>query len=193
MFNLTKTTIVALAILTASITAANAQATPATAATTGMNIAVVDTQKIFEKATALQKIKEQLDKKAEEFKKESAKKEDYFKKKFEDLEKQKATLAKDAYDKKSEEIGKEFGDAQKKVQDNRQVIDKAYTDAMQQVNDSFTAIISEEATKKGYKVVLPKLQTLFSDTGIEITDSMIEALNKKLPSVTVKFDAPAKG
>jgi outer membrane protein len=190
MFNLTKTTIVALAILTASITAANAQATPAT---TGVSIAVVDTQKIFEKATALQKIKEQLDKKAEEFKKESAKKEDYFKKKFEDLEKQKATLAKDAYDKKSEEIGKEFGDAQKKVQDNRQVIDKAYTDAMQQVNDSFTAIISEEASKKGYKVVLPKLQTLFSDTGIEITDSMIEALNKKLPSVTVKFDAPAKG
>ncbi len=186
MFNLTKTTIVALAILAAATNFASAQATATS------TIAVVDTQKIFEKASALQKIKEQLDKKAEEFKKESAKKEDYFKKKFEDLEKQKATLAKEAYDKKSEEIGKEFGDAQKKVQENRQVIDKAYQDAMQQVNDSFTAIISEEAGKKGYKVVLPKLQTLFSDTGIEITDAMIESLNKKLPSVTVKFDAPAK-
>ncbi len=190
MFNITKTTIVALAILAAATNFASAQATTTTGSS---NIAVVDTQKIFEKATALQKIKEQLDKKAEEFKKESAKKEDYFKKKFEDLEKQKATLAKEAYDKKSEEIGKEFGDAQKKVQENRQVIDKAYQDAMQQVNDSFTAIISEEAGKKGYKVVLPKLQTLFSDAGVEITDAMIEALNKKLPSVTVKFDAPAKG
>jgi outer membrane protein len=190
MFKLTKTTIVALAILAASMTSAIAADAPAAASNT---IAIVDTQKVFEKATALQKIKEQLDKKAEEFKKDTAKKEESFKKKFEDLEKQKATLAKEAYDKKSEEIGKEFGEAQKKVQDSRQVIDKAYQDAMQQVNDSFTAIINEEAAKKGYKVVLPKLQTLFSDAGIEITDAMIEALNKKLPSVTVKFDAPAKG
>ncbi len=188
MLKLTKSTIIALAIIAAATNFANAQA-----AANPSGIAVVDTQKIFEKATALQKIKEQLDKKAEEFKKDSAKKEDYFKKKFEDLEKQKATLAKDAYDKKSEEIGKEFGDAQKKVQESRQIIDKAYQDAMQQVNDTFTSIIGEEAAKKGYKVVLPKLQTLFSDNGIEITDAMIEALNKKLPSVTVKFDAPAKG
>jgi len=162
-------------------------ASASTAFAADNSIAIVDTQKIFEKATALTKIKDQLDKKAEEYKTESSKKEDYFKKKFDDLEKQKSILSNEAFEKKSGELSKEFAEAQKKVQDNRQKLDKAYVDAMQQVNDTFSTLVSDEAKKKGYQVVMPKLQTLFSDNNIEITDQMIKELNKKLPTVKVNF------
>jgi outer membrane protein len=148
---------------------------------------VVDVQKIFEKSTAALKMKEQIDKKAEEFKKDSAAKEDAFKKKFEDLEKQKSVLAKDAYEKKSNDLNKEFADAQQKVQDNRAAIDKGYVDAMQQFEAALTEIVKQEADKAGSKIVLPKMQVIYNDASIEITDKVLEALNKKLPDLKMKF------
>lgn len=151
------------------------------------SILVVDVQSIFEKSTAVVKVREQIDKKAEEFRKDSASKEDYFKKKFDELEKQKSVLAKDAFEKKNADLSKEFADAQKKVQDNRSTLDKGYMDSMQQVETTLTDIVKEVATKKGVKVVLPKNQIIYSDDSLDVTNQVLEDLNKKLPNITVKF------
>lgn len=149
--------------------------------------AVVDMQKIFEKSTAALKIREQLDKKAEEFKKDSAGKEDYFKKKYDELEKKKSVLSKEAFEKQNNDLSKEFGDAQKKVQDNREALDKAYMEAMQKFETELTEVVKQEATKVGSKVVLPKMHVIYSDPALEITDKVLEGINKKLPDVAVKF------
>jgi outer membrane protein len=152
------------------------------------NIAIIDTQVLGDKATAWQKIREQTDKKAEEFKKESANKESYFKKKYDDLEKQKSVLSKEAYEKKYDELNKEVVEAQKKVQDHRNVLDKGHTEAAQKFEDALSAVVQEEAKKIGATLVLSKIQVLYSDQSLDITDSVIAALNKKLPSVAVKFE-----
>jgi len=152
------------------------------------NIAIIDTQMLGEKATAWQKIREQTDKKAEEFKKDSAGKESYFKKKYDDLEKQKSVLSKEIYDKKYEELNKEMVDAQKKAQDFRNSLDKGYTEAAQKFEDALSSVVQEEAKRVGAILVLSKMQILYGDQSLDITDSVIAALNKKLPSVTVKFE-----
>ncbi|MDF3047609.1 MAG: ompH family outer membrane protein [Candidatus Midichloriaceae bacterium] len=147
----------------------------------------VDTQVILEKSTALVKVREQLDKKAEEFKKDSTNKEAYFKKKYEDLEKQKAVLTKEVFEQKNNELAKEFGEAQKKVQESRGTLDKAYTEAMQHFEKVLTEIVKEEAIKNHAKAVLPKMQALYSDDSLDITAPILESLNKKLPNIAVKF------
>jgi outer membrane protein len=152
-----------------------------------LTISVVDVQMLLEKATAVTKIRDQIDKKAEEFKKEFTKKEEYFKKKYEDLEKQKTVLSKEAYDKKTEDLQKELADAQKKVQENRTSLDKAHNEAMQKVEAAFTDIVKEEAKKNNVKIVIHKSQTVYAEDSLDITAKVIEALNKKLPSVDVKF------
>lgn len=152
-----------------------------------LNISVVDIQLLLEKATAVTKIREQIDKKAEDFKKEFTKKEEYFKKKYEDLEKQKTVLSKEAFDKKSEDLQKELADAQKKVQENRTSLDKAHNEAMQKVEVAFTDIVKEEAKKNNVKMVIHKSQTVYAEDSLDMTSKVIEALNKKLPSVDVKF------
>lgn len=179
-----KTTIktTTLGILTATLLAVSS-----TAALAGEMIAIVDTQKVLENSTAVKQIREQIDKKAEEFKKDSTDKESYFKKKYEDLEKQKSVLKKDEFEQKNNDLAKEFGEAQKKVQESRGVLDKGYVDAMQKVTDSFNSIVKEEATKKGVKVVLQKVQTIYSDNSLDITDPVLEALNKKTPKASVSF------
>ncbi|MFI4983781.1 MAG: OmpH family outer membrane protein [Rickettsiales bacterium] len=150
---------------------------------------IVDTQKIFESSSAVKQIREQIDKKAEEFKKDSTDKEAYFKKKYDDLEKQKSVLKKDEFEQKNNDLAKEFGEAQKKVQDSRTVLDKAYTDAMQKVETVFNDVVKAEATKKGAKVVLHKMQTIYSDTSLDLTDPVLAELNKQMPKATVSFSA----
>ncbi len=150
-------------------------------------IAIVDVQLIFEKSTAVQKVRDQIEKKAEEFRKDSTDKEAYFKKKYEELEKQKSVLAKDVYEKKTQDLTKEFSDAQKKFQDNRNVLDKAYAEAMQQFENVLSDIVKDEATKIGSALVLPKMQVLYNKQDSEITDNVLTALNSKLPNIDVKF------
>jgi outer membrane protein len=150
-------------------------------------ISIVDTQVILEKSTAIQKVKDQLDKKAEEFKTESSSKEAYFKKKYEDLEKQKSVLSKEAFEQKNNDLAKEFSDTQKKIQENRNSLDKAYMEAMQEFEKTLTDIVKQEASKLGSKVALPKAQTLYSDSSLDITNNVLDILNKKLPIISVKF------
>ncbi len=150
-------------------------------------IAIIDTQIILEKSTAIQKVKEQLDKKAEEFKNESSTKEAYFKKKYEDLEKQKSVISKEAFEEKNTQLAKEFSDTQKKFQENRNLLDKAYMEAMQEFEKTLTEIVKQEASKSGSKVALPKAQTLYSDSSLDVTNNVLEVLNKKLPNIPVKF------
>ncbi len=175
-------------ILVSSFVAISCISFCANAAEMVTKIAILDTQALGEKSTAWQKIKEQTDKKAEEFKKDSATKEAYFKKKYEELEKQKSVLSKDAYDKKYDELNKEMVDAQKKAQDFRNSLDKGYTDAAQKFEGSLNSVVQEEAKKAGVTIVLSKMQVLYSDQSLDLTEPVISSLNKKLPSVSVKFE-----
>lgn len=177
---------IALASLLITISPAYANQ-PQTQSAASNVISIIDTQVILEKSTAIQKVKEQLDKKAEEFKNESSNKEAYFKKKYEDLEKQKSVLAKEAFEQKNNDLAKEFSDTQKKIQENRNSLDKAYMEAMQEFEKTLTDIVKQEASKLGSKIALPKAQTLYSDPSLDITNNVLEVLNKKLPNISVKF------
>src|SRR6185437_6290897 len=81
-------------------------------------IAVIDGQSIQDKSLAIQKINEQVDKKNEEFNKEYKQKEEYFKKKFADLEKQKTVLSKEAQDKQTDDLSKEYNETIRKLQES---------------------------------------------------------------------------
>ncbi len=151
------------------------------------SIVVVDTQVILEKSTAIIKVREQLDKKAEEFKKDSTAKEAYFKKKYEDLEKQKSVLSKDVFEQKNNDLAKEFAEAQKKVQESRGALDKAYAEAMQSFEKVLAEIVKDEAIKVNAKTVWPKMQALYTDPSLDVTAPVLDSLNKKLPNITVKF------
>ena len=170
------------------VSSSNAEVSKATPPTTSTSsFAVIDARQIFENSLAVGKIREQVDGKAEIYKKESSKKEEYFKKKFEELEKQKSVLSKEAFEQKNNDLSKEFGEAQKKVQEDRGSLEKAYMEAMQKVENTIVEIVKDEANKSGLKFVLHKGQTVYADDALDITQKVLEALNKKLSTVTVKF------
>jgi len=182
--------IMALALLTPSISfaAETKAADAANASSSNVHaIAVVDVQQVFEKSLAMGKIREQLDKKLEAYEKESSKKEEYFKKKFEELEKQKSVLSKESFEQKDGAVHKELAEVQKKFQGDQSTLEKAGNEAYQKVESALIEIVKEEAAKRGFKLVVQKAQIVYADDALDITAKVLESLNTKLPDVTVKF------
>jgi Skp family chaperone for outer membrane proteins len=151
-------------------------------------IAVVDTQKILEGSSAIKKIRDAVDDQMKALQKEASKLEEGFKKKFEDLEAKRATASKEEFEKKSQEVSKDFNDAQQKLNDKKAKIDSTSGEAMQKVQEAFAEAVKEEANKTDAEFVMQRGQILYvkNDTS-DLTAKVLTNLNKKLPSVDVKF------
>jgi len=158
-----------------------------TALAQDIKIAIIDSQKILEDSKAVKGIKEQVNKKAESFKTFATNKEKELKKKFQDLDGQKKALSKEAFEEKNTKLIKEAEDFNKEGYQERSSIDKAFSDSMAEVEKRIIEIIQTKAKKDKYQLVLFKMQTVFSDPSLDITQPVLDELNKSLPTIKVNF------
>jgi outer membrane protein len=149
--------------------------------------AVVETRKVIEESVAHQGILSQVQKKNEEYRDGIQKLEANLKKKYQDLETKKNALSQEALDKRNEEMGKEVAELQKKSYGQHAALEDAYRNATQQLLDKAGEIIKRQAAEKGYKIVVEKAATAYSEPSLEITNIVLEGLNQSTPSVQVDF------
>lgn len=151
-------------------------------------IGFVETRKVIENSVAHVNILDQVQKKNEAFRDAVQKSESDLKKKYQDLETKKNALSQEAIDKKNEEISKEVAELQKKSYSQHSSLEDAYRNATQVVVDKANEIVKKFAEKNGYNAVLEKAAAVYSDLSLEITEVVLEELNKVLPKVEVKFN-----
>ena len=154
-------------------------------------IAVVNIQQIMKDATAAKSVREQLESKQKSFQADISKKEEGLQKEDQELAKQKSVLAKEAFDEKVKAFRTKATDVQKEVQSKKAVLDGAFERALNDIQKVVTEIIADIAKEKGFVVALPTSQILYADKTLDISAEVLERLNKKLPKLDVKFDAPA--
>lgn len=152
-------------------------------------ITVVETRKVIESSTAYAEIMKQVQKKNEQFREEIQKSEGDLKKKYQELETKKNALSQDAIDKKNDEISKEVAELQKKSYSQHATLEDAHRNATQILVDKTAEIVKNQAEKNGYEVVIEKAAVFYSDAKLDITDTVLEGLNKALPTVEVKFQS----
>lgn len=152
-----------------------------------IKISVVETRKIMENSIAHNDILSQIQKKNEEFRDGIQKAEAILKKKYEDFETKKNALSDKAADEKREEMSKEVAELQRKSYSQHASLDDAYRGATQLVVDKTSEIVKKHAEKNGYALVLEKAVSVYSDSTLDITEAILEELNKTLPKVEVKF------
>ena len=157
-----------------------------------VKIMVVDGQKIIESSLAYKDITAQVEKKATAFKNSAAKMQEDLQKKYKEIESQKAVLSTEAYGKKTKEFELEAEKAQESAYAERVNLDKAYAEAMKVLEQKITDIIQRRAKDVKADLVLTKVNIVYNNSALEITDAIIEELNKSLPAVSVKFDASTK-
>lgn len=151
-------------------------------------IAVVDTRKVIESSVAYSDISSQIQKKNDEFRDEIQKEETSLKKQYQDLETKKNALSQEAIDKKNEAISKEVAELQKRSYNQHSSLEGAYRNATQVVVDKTMDLVKKQAEKNKYSVVIEKAAAIYYDEKLEISDIVLEELNKALPKVEVKFE-----
>ncbi len=154
-------------------------------------IGVVDFQKIIESSSAYQDIRSQLDKKTDAFRSNATKIEEKLQKGYQELDSQKSVLSGEAYSKKRKALDKEVETSQEKFHMERLSLDKASSQAMAILEKKLFEIVEENAKIRDLSVVLASSSLIYSHSSLDITDIVVEQLNKKLSSVAVNFEDAA--
>jgi outer membrane protein len=165
-------------------------AAPAFAEDAKQQIAVVNIQQIMRESTAAKSVREQLESKQKAFQSDISKKEEALQKEDQELAKQRSVLSKDAFEEKARAFRTKATDVQKEVQSKKAMLDNAFEHSLNDIQKAMNEIIAGIAKDKGFIVALPTSQVLYADSKLDISDAVLEQLNKKLAKVDVKFEAP---
>ena len=148
-------------------------------------IAVIDNSKIAEKSTAYADASKVLSDKMKSFEESAIQAGKSFSKKAEDLESKKNVMSSKEYNRKRDELTKEEEALQKKFYNQRVTLDKQFNNFNQVFEDNFKKIINKLAKEKGITIIFNKALTLYSNDSIDITDDVIDILNKELKSIDI--------
>lgn len=132
-------------------------------------------------ADAQEKLKNKFKSESEMFKKQ----EEDLKKIEQDLISQKKVLSSSEYQSKVESLRAKVSEFQKKQQESLQNIARSRAQAKQKLQNSINPIIKNYMEQNDIKVVLDKQSVVLGDTNQEITDKVIEILNKEIKSIKI--------
>lgn len=151
-------------------------------------IAIVDIERVIGESDVSKSIHKQLEKQREEYQKNIDKKDADLKSQKEAIEKDRASLSPEAFEKKEREFYTNIAEAQRSVQVQRAELGKAYDEAISKVYRKTREIISNLATEKGFIVALPSSQILYNDAALDISEDVFKRLNKEMQHQQVNFD-----
>lgn len=148
-------------------------------------IAVVDVDKIRESATAAKSVRDQLTKQQSAYQDDIAKQENDLRNAEQELNKQRTVLSPEAFAQRRQQFEQRVAEFQRSVQARRKQLDDAYKNSMVQVNKVVVDVIQDVAAQRGATLMLPRSQIILSAPAMEVTDEVLDLVNRKLPTVRV--------
>ena len=149
-------------------------------------IAVLDVVKLLKESKAAVSMKDQLNAVAKKYTDEDLKKQKEIQKQEEELLRQKSTLTPEAFSDRKNAFEKIVIEFNKSSQTKRKALSKAEKDAVSQIEDEVEKIVKNIIETDKITAVFRKSSVILSDNSIDITQKVVDELNKKLSSVTVK-------
>lgn len=150
-----------------------------------VKIAVIDIDLIRRDAAAVKDVNTQMESFERAVVAELQKEDDALRAADQELSRQRTILAPDAFNEKRRELGQRVADAQRKAQQKRQDLNQTYNEAMNEVQKTLNAIIFEVAQENALTLILRKDQTVMVAKPLEITETVLERMDKKLPKLRV--------
>ncbi|EWY42146.1 membrane protein [Skermanella stibiiresistens SB22] len=148
-------------------------------------VAVVDVQLIMQESVAAKSIHKQLDAQRQTYQKEIAKQEDKLRGAEQELGRQRADLPPDAFEQKRREFEQQVAEVQRSVQTRKRVLDQAFNESMKKLHDGMLQVVAEVAGEQKASLVLAKQQVVLAEKSLDLTNPVLERLNKKMPTVAV--------
>jgi Skp family chaperone for outer membrane proteins len=149
------------------------------------NTYFIDFAKVLNQSKAGASAQENLKTKFENENKNFLKEENDLRTKERNLIEQKKVLSNEDYQKKLDALRKEVSNLQKNKQDSLNEIAKSRNKARQDLLKAVNPIIKKYMEQNSIRIVLDKQSIILGDTSLEITDKIIEILNKELTSLKI--------
>jgi outer membrane protein len=176
-----------LLALAAPMAPVQAQEAPA------VRLGILDVGRALREASSVNGIRSQLGTYMDAYRADTQKEEQSLRAAQDELARKRTVLSADAFAAERQKLEQRLANAQAKVQDRRQSLERVHAEAMQKVQDVLANIVSTIASERGLTLILRKDQTLFAAASYEITDEALKRLDKQLPSVKIgNPNAPAK-
>jgi len=146
-------------------------------------IVTVDVQQILRDSLVAKDVQAQMDQRTERYTKEVTDQENELQSTQEELEKERSTLAPDAFNTKMRDFQRRYDSLDNRVQATRQALQQSYNDAMTKVENTALQIISDIAGERKANLVVAKAAVLFEAPELDITQEVIKRLDVRLPQV----------
>jgi outer membrane protein len=142
-------------------------------------IGVIDLQRVIETSNQGKFAQAQIKKQKEKMEENLKKKGNEIEKIRQRLEREAMVMSKDAREEKEREARiklNDFKSLQKRYRTELQSLEKKL---IEQLKDDVFDLVNEIGKKEGYLLIISKIGVLYSPNSIDITDQLIQRLNKK--------------
>lgn len=148
-------------------------------------IAVIDVQRVLQESAAAKSVQKQIEDQRVKFQAEIAKEEAELRQTEQELSKARGTVKPDVYADREQKLRQRFLVVERHVQSRRKALDQGFTDSLNVVRKKILDIVNDLATSRGLSLIVVKQQALWNDKKMEITDEVLERVNKELKDVPV--------
>ena len=157
-----------------------------------LTIAVVDVPLVLQDSKAGKVIQKALENQRESYTRDMSGREDKLRQANQELDRQRGALSQEAYNQKRRDFEQSFADFQRDVQARRKAIEQGFNEAMQTLHSSVLEVIAGLVQERGITMVLAKQQVVIVENSLDMTREVLERVDKKTPSVAVKFPSVKK-
>ena len=156
-------------------------------------IGIVDVQRVLRTAKASKSVRPEIDRLRGEFQKTVKAQEQRLRKAEQELARQRAILAPDAFAQKRRAFSEDARKAQANVQIRQRQLDRAVNNSKNEILQNLIVVAKEVAEEKKLNILLEKRFVFISVTSLDVTKEIIKRLDKKLPVVQIIIESPGKG
>lgn len=155
-------------------------------------IAIIDVQRILQESLAAKSIQKQLESQRAKFQGETESEENNLRQSEEELTKLREKSDAHTYADREQQLRQRFLAVERHVEARRKVLDQAFTESMNSVRAALLEIVDGVAHEHSANLVLVKQQALWVDKPLDVTDEVLDRLNKKMPQLAVKIAVEEK-
>ena len=148
--------------------------------------AVIDMKVVLSKSLAFTTLQKEIQKIEKNYKEEIQNEENLLKKEQEKLVAQKSVLSAEEFKEKEDTFKQKVNKIQGKVEKIRRELESTMAKGMQVIQQEAVKHMKEIAKKEGYLLVFDANTTVISADRINISNIVVDKLNKSLPKITVE-------
>jgi len=157
----------------------------------GSSIVVIDIALVARDAAAARAMRVQVERQQAALRAEDEKTDKDLRAAEQELVQQRTILAPEAFNQRRRDFERRVNEAQQAAQGKRRDLEEAFAGAQRRIEAAMNEIVIEIAKENDYKVVLPRAVIVASHDQVDMTDEVLQRLNKKVPSVSIALPAAA--